>query len=356
MIKFHKNGHKSVSGITYFLWIFQHLFPCLFFFFCFSFLYAEDSLKIVNTSPVSITLPRIPIVEKNQLAEKWIKEYREPAKIYAQNILKSMDKKAVLLVLEDIPTLSLWMLKKENQLPPSLTVYDFDGVFFQSLPISQRGTLLDYSTSHSIEEIFQIRQSAELGTITGSQVPVYSSSKRDTGDLPGYTLIPSGMVYMFWKEGIAKPDYKKLIYEITPLDEYIEKYPSSEVRSMSSVTHYMLGVNYLQLKDRWARDSAKMEFQKSAALADEMKGIHIMLADNFLELHDFEDAFTSAQTAIQKRPNSAKSYFIIGNCYEEKKDFQKAIQSFNSVLQLDPKFADSVKVKERIEALKKKIH
>jgi tetratricopeptide (TPR) repeat protein len=161
---------------------------------------------------------------------------------------------------------------------------------------------------------------------------------------------------MFWKEGMAKPDYKKLIQEIIPLDEEIKKYPSSEARSMSAVTHYMLGVNYLELKDSWARDSAKIEFQKSAALAGDMKGIHIMLADNFLGLHDYKDALTSAQTALQKRPDSAKSYFIIGNCYEEKKDFQKAIQSFNSVLQMDPKYADSVKIKERIEALKKKIH
>jgi hypothetical protein len=122
------------------------------------------------------------------LAEKWVETNREPAKIYAQNILKSINKTGVLFVLEDIPTLSLWSLRNENLIPPSLTVYDFDGVFFRSLPTFQKGNLLDYSTTHSVEDIFQIRQPAELRIITDSLVPVYSSSKRDTSDLPGYTF------------------------------------------------------------------------------------------------------------------------------------------------------------------------
>lgn len=310
-----------------------------------------------SSSPVSITLPRIPIAEKKQLAEEWVKANHNPAEIYAQNILKSVDKTGVLLVLEDIPTLSLWAVKNENLIPPSLTIYDFDGVFFQSLPIFQKGwTLLGYSTTHSVEEIFQARQPAELRIITDSLVPVYSSSKRDTSDLPDYTLIPSGMVYLFWKNGMTKPDYKKLIQEIIPLDDAVKKYNSPEVRNMSSVTHYMLGVNYLQLEDKWARDSAKIEFQKSASLAGDMKGIHVILAESFLDLGDFDDAFTSAQTALQKKPDSVKAYFILGSYYETKREFPRAIQSFTKILELDPKYADDLKLKERIESLKKKIH
>ena len=283
-------------------------------------------------SPNSITLQFIDTKTKIEQANDWVKTTGVVAHKYGEILLESLPRPCVLLVLEDIPTLSLWTLKQEGKIPPDIQIYDFDGTFFSSLPSIVSTT----NRSQTLEDIFRNRESAERELILNSKVPVYSTARRDTRDLPGYELIPRGMVYNFSHKKTAKPDFAKsiLILDSFLTDSAVQD--NKSIDNMLAIVHYMAGVNYQFLKTVWSKDSALLEFKEASRYSGELRGIHGMLAENFYQLGDLESARLSCLTAIQRKPDSLKAPLILLDIEYARHDYPEVIKAGLFILDKDP--------------------
>ena len=290
-----------------------------------------SSISVIAATS-SITMSTLSPAEKKVQGDEWVKRNSSGVELYGNNLLYSLDTPAVLLVLEDIPTLSLWSLHQQGEIPPSLYIYDFDGNFFYALPGFSGMT----ATSNTLDQLFRSREALEREFILKSQIPVYSTARRDTRDLPGYDLLPCGMVYLFHKQGTPVPDYAKHISRIQMFAQDSKANLSAEQKNMAAIMHYMRAVNYLQLRTAWAKDSARNDFMESAKWSIDLKGIHILLAENFIKLSDKNNALSSAQTAVLKRPDSAKAFFLLGQAWEMNKASLKAVDAYQQSMKLDP--------------------
>jgi len=283
-------------------------------------------------SPNSITLQFVDSSTKIGQANEWVKSNGFAARKYGEILVQSLPEPCVLLVLEDIPTLSLWTLKQEGKIPAGIHIYDFDGTFFDSLPSVASAT----SHSQTLEDIFRNRETAERELILNSKVPVYSTARRDIRDLPGYELIPSGMVYTFTHKKMHKPDFAKAI---SILDSFLTDstiQADKNIDNMLAIVHYMAGVNYQFMKTAWSKDSAILEFKAAARYSGELRGIYGMLAENFYQLGDLENARISCLTAIQRKPDSLKAPLILLDVEYACHDYPAVIKAGQIVLDRDP--------------------
>ncbi|GBL35178.1 probable UDP-N-acetylglucosamine--peptide N-acetylglucosaminyltransferase SPINDLY [Filimonas sp.] len=80
--------------------------------------------------------------------------------------------------------------------------------------------------------------------------------------------------------------------------------------------------------------------QKAIKLNPDDETAHLKIAKIFLFTGEYPKAFTEINTVLRSNVYNAEAYFLKGMCYKNMKDSNKAISSFQTAVQTDPKFVD----------------
>jgi tetratricopeptide (TPR) repeat protein len=286
----------------------------------------------------SITLQPGSSADKITRAKEWVKSAGSDAQAYGEAIINSVQPPCVLLVLEDIPTLSLWSLKQEGKIPAGIEIYDFDGTFFKPLP-----SLSNLTGEKTLEVLFKSRESGERDLIEKSPLPVYSTARRDSRDLTDIRQVPWGLSYRFIRDDNVTPDYKDTLNRMqsSQMEKGNPATISPEQQNMRAIYHFMRALNWMGLPGTESHDSARFELKNSLAYAGEMKGIYAMLSEYFLQLGDGDDALKSAQISVARKPEYPKSHFVLGDAYSFKNEYTKAAEAYENGLKLGTFYPDA---------------
>ncbi len=82
-------------------------------------------------------------------------------------------------------------------------------------------------------------------------------------------------------------------------------------------------------------------FQKALALNPDDEKAHLKMAKLFLYIEEFPKAFVEINTVLRANVYNAEAYFLKGMCYKSMKDTAKAISSFQTAVQTEPKYVDA---------------
>jgi len=80
---------------------------------------------------------------------------------------------------------------------------------------------------------------------------------------------------------------------------------------------------------------------KAVALNPSDEMAHLKMAKLFLYTGEYPKAFTEINTVLRGNVYNPEAYFLKGMCYKNMKDSNKAISSFQTAVQTDPKYADA---------------
>lgn len=94
----------------------------------------------------------------------------------------------------------------------------------------------------------------------------------------------------------------------------------------------------LALKTGDAQEAIK-SFNRCLELSDYVKA-YSGRAGAYYQLHDFSKAIEDAEHAVEMDPNYAKSFFILGNCYNDLNQMDKALEYYNKAIALQGQEAD----------------
>lgn len=82
-------------------------------------------------------------------------------------------------------------------------------------------------------------------------------------------------------------------------------------------------------------------FQKALELNPSDEVSHLKLAHLFLFSGEYPKAFIEINNVLRANVYNAEAYFLKGMCYKNMKDTNRAISSFQTAVQTDPKYADA---------------
>lgn len=82
--------------------------------------------------------------------------------------------------------------------------------------------------------------------------------------------------------------------------------------------------------------------QKAITLNPNDEVAHLKMAKLFLFTEDYPKAFTEINTVLRSNVYNPEAYFLKGMCYKHMKDTSKAISSFQTAVQTDPKYIDAL--------------
>lgn len=108
----------------------------------------------------------------------------------------------------------------------------------------------------------------------------------------------------------------------------------------STVAKYFSAVGDLLFEHKDISGSV-VWFQKALALNPDDEKAHLKMAKLFLFIEEFPKAFVEINTVLRGNVYNAEAYFLKGMCYKSMKDTNKAISSFQTAVQTDPKFVDA---------------
>jgi tetratricopeptide (TPR) repeat protein len=81
--------------------------------------------------------------------------------------------------------------------------------------------------------------------------------------------------------------------------------------------------------------------QKAVTLNPDDEVAHLKMAKLFLYTEDYPKAFAEINTVLRGNVYNPEAYFLKGMCYKSMKDTNKAISSFQTAVQTDPRFIDA---------------
>jgi tetratricopeptide (TPR) repeat protein len=81
-------------------------------------------------------------------------------------------------------------------------------------------------------------------------------------------------------------------------------------------------------------------FEKAIALNPNDETAHLKMAKLFLYIAEYPKAFNEINTVLRSNVYNPEAYFLKGMCYKGMKDTNKAISSFQTCVQTEPKYAE----------------
>ncbi len=108
----------------------------------------------------------------------------------------------------------------------------------------------------------------------------------------------------------------------------------------STVAKYFSAVGDVLFEHKDITGSVKW-FEKALSLNPDDEKAHLKMAKLFLYIEEFPKAFVEINTVLRGNVYNAEAYFLKGMCYKSMKDTNKAISSFQTAVQTDPKYVDA---------------
>ena len=137
---------------------------------------------------------------------------------------------------------------------------------------------------------------------------------------------------LYYKRGIAYKSFKQDSLALIDFQEC--------TRLDSTVAKYFSAVGDLLFEHKDISGSVKW-FEKALSLNPDDEKAHLKMAKLFLYIEEFPKAFVEINTVLKGNVYNAEAYFLKGMCYKSMKDTNKAISSFQTAVQTDPKFVDA---------------
>lgn len=81
-------------------------------------------------------------------------------------------------------------------------------------------------------------------------------------------------------------------------------------------------------------------FQKAISINPNDEIAHLKIANIFLYSKEYPKAFAQINTVLQQNVYNAEAYFLKGMCYKDMGDLDKALSSFQTAVQTEPKYYD----------------
>jgi tetratricopeptide (TPR) repeat protein len=75
----------------------------------------------------------------------------------------------------------------------------------------------------------------------------------------------------------------------------------------------------------------------------------------YLKKKNYDAAIDRFQDAIRHKPNFALPHKLIGEAYEKKKEYEKAVEFYGKYLDILPQAEDAADIRKKIESLNRKI-
>lgn len=150
-----------------------------------------------------------------------------------------------------------------------------------------------------------------------------------------------------WTQDIEKEPNKAelyynrgLAYKKNKLDSLAVKDFEKSTQLDSTVAKYFSAVGELMFEHKDVSGSVKW-FEKALALNPNDEKAHLKMAKLFLFIEEYPKAFVEINTVLRSNVYNPEAYFLKGMCYKSMKDTNKAISSFQTAVQNDPKYADA---------------
>lgn len=154
--------------------------------------------------------------------------------------------------------------------------------------------------------------------------------------------------------------------EVEEISRQIEKNPKdAELYYRRGVMYHHLELDSLALTDFQSavdRDSTQAKYfsaigdllfehkdisgsikwiQKAIYLNPDDEVAHLKMGKMFLFAEDYPKAFAEINTVLRSNVYNAEAYFLKGMCYKSMKDTAKAISSFQTAVQTEPRYVDA---------------
>jgi len=137
---------------------------------------------------------------------------------------------------------------------------------------------------------------------------------------------------LYYKRGLA---YKSAKQDSLALMDF-----QKSTQLDSTVAKYYSAVGDLLFEHKDITGSVKW-FEKALSLNPDDEKAHLKMAKLFLYIEEFPKAFVEINTVLRGNVYNAEAYFLKGMCYKSMKDTNKAISSFQTAVQTDPKYVDA---------------
>jgi len=256
------------------------------------------------------------------------------------NILKTLDKKAILAALGEKKTFPLAYLHLAEKKRSDITIYDGKGNIFKDMYQGPK------NLSH--EEWRKRRDIIERELVTEGLRPIYYTFRRDMSKIPGYILRPVGLIYKVEREGIkSKEEYNYWKdYQMRGIENE-EIYKDLPTRSIITEYYYRLGKYYERLGKR---EKALKAYLKLSGVGWEAAEFHYALGVTIHGLEMYEYAILEYQRAIDLRPTDATAHNNLGICYIQKGQYQEAKSEWEKALSINPGQEEARKNLERLKS------
>lgn len=109
----------------------------------------------------------------------------------------------------------------------------------------------------------------------------------------------------------------------------------------SSKSEYFSAIGDLMFEHKDVEGSLKW-FQKALQLDPKDKTAHLKMAKLFVYVKEYPSAFTEINTVLRQDVYNPEGYFLKGMIYKDLKDTSRAISSFQTAIQVNPKYKDAI--------------
>ncbi|MCD6093944.1 MAG: DUF2723 domain-containing protein [Candidatus Omnitrophica bacterium] len=253
---------------------------------------------------------------------------------YGMNILRTLDKDAILFTLGDNQTFPLIYLKVIEKERPDVTVYDRFGNLF--------GSVYGEVSEFKKRQLFDIPDNVRWNildeeVISRGKRPVYYTFKRNMEGLSDYILRPTGLLYQIQEKGTLQKkgknywrDYElrginnRRIFKDGPTKEAIAEY------------YLHLGEHYSALGKT---KEAQAEYERAGQIGYDRKRINYKLGAIYTERGWDKRALRFFQRAVELDANNPDARQSLGLLYYDKERYDEAIIEFKKALAINSHFA-----------------
>lgn len=166
-----------------------------------------------------------------------------------------------------------------------------------------------------------------------------------TKTLPGLDIpIPKELITIN-KKIKASPNNAVLYYQRANIYRYLDQDSLALVDLKKTVSldstqsKYFSAVGDL-LFDRKDISASIKWFQRAIEIDPRDETAHLKIANIFIFSEEYTKAFAQINSVLQTNVYNAEAYFLKGICYKDKGDMDRAISSFQTAVQNEPKYFD----------------
>ncbi|MDI6783617.1 MAG: DUF2723 domain-containing protein [bacterium] len=268
------------------------------------------------TSWFFLILPLLPLISNYASNNRRGVEFGEH---YAQNVLGSLPRNAILFSIRDSNNFTLAYQKFVENQRPDITIYDMSGGLFEDASGGYRKEKWRLPDDHLAQ--YRIQHFQRLLAENQNQRPIFFEIPVEFTPFPGYTLKHDAYFYrVALASDTSVPAF--IPSEKGNLDRYYRDWEQHSlktrianfyIREALVDYHFQLGRYYLETGNL---DTALHHFNRAKEIGNDMAQVHNNLGIVYYTLGKFDLAVAEYQQAIAIEPNNREAYYNLALYYQ----------------------------------------